>query len=967
MIFRLSVSTTSGVIQVDGGTAIVNGNIVQLGAEVITIPVVVEVFAGYPTPATTISTITWYLCVNQVGELELVASTDFDPFGAFAATYAAAGVDQTRMFFVSNPTVANAYPIRATYFSDLVINNRDITPIAIITATTSGSPASITSISAASAVDTRRFITNGYSGLTSPFVLSTSGSFRSLTSLNNWLIQLANWNAGYEGENFVGTDVIVKGNFPITSATTLSFLSQVRFIGDGGVFNVTTPTAFNLGNHVSFDGITFNYNYDPLVSDAGYVSSDLVNATNNQGCLYCNVLAYNDISIKSCTFNWVPYTTPPASTAVNRYPFIYFAFASISGGNGLLEGVEISNNIFNSQVSGFIAANQVDIRAAIAFIMQVAGTPLLSQGVQLVNCNITNNVCYQDQMIILSSVLSSSSLVEAITTINTNITYNQCGTIGFITRYYYINQNNSSSNLQNSPGGLNTSITVSNNTCKLIDALDSTGTELTNSLVTDSNMTTGASIIENNTVSWIKVLVNQPSSPSGPVPVCTSIIKNNNLFAYYLTPSSSYIAPYNASYASNPPSNAAIYVINSATTTPAFSYAGTTGNIIIEGNTINNGIYSGPLHYELYTYDFGIYSEHNAIISNNTVNTLGAVLTASPTGIVVAGNVSSSIQNNTLNRNGVHWNLYINCLPANIPDLVSHPIITHNTFDSTTVDGSSNVLVGNLPVYAFYSENINQTAFAAASLLDDQNYFAIGITPSNEGLTSPAGSGLPAYPYSVLTYDNSSGVTIARANNSYTYPLPRAEFLQISDVRFDRATPHERNYSRTIMLDKVLPNNVKIINVKFGVFLTQTAGNTLDTSVASNNQISLTLLSYSNIQQGPASAFGNGIADVKNTLLNVSDVLFDNATTDAPPGTDDIFSVSSTLSVGAAAGANVTEGQLITNTHYCSIDASANQSNFITGQNNNIVASFDMNWLTTTSGTSTIIWYVSPILIEYQW
>ena len=240
-------------VAINGGVAVVNGKIIQVNNQTIAIPVVREVM---PTAfTTTVNVITWFLCVNDKAELELIASTDFIPG---TSAYVTAGVDHQRLFYVKNPnaSTAAAYAIRGTYLSDLVLNNKDVTPIAVIT-TTVTAPTSRYYITSASCTDARRYVANGFGGLDHSFIYGKNGSFRTVESLNTWLDQLTN-DESYSVNltSPVGTTVIVKDNLDI-SGKNLSFGGIVKFVGDGG--KLTVDTAANL-NNVHLEGLNIYTN-----------------------------------------------------------------------------------------------------------------------------------------------------------------------------------------------------------------------------------------------------------------------------------------------------------------------------------------------------------------------------------------------------------------------------------------------------------------------------------------------------------------------------------------------------------------------------------------------------------------------------------------------------------------------------------------------------------------------------------
>jgi len=928
----LSASVGSGTVSLNGGVAVVNGSIIEIGPEVINIPTVVE--ALYPSFTTTINTITWYLCVNDSGELELIASTDFDPLGSTAATYAAAGLDHTRFFYVSNPTASITYPVEGTYFSNLIFNVRNVCPIAIITATVSGSPASITSISS---TDARRFI-SGYSGLSAPFVLGSSASFRSFEALNAWLNQLINSNSGLNaGDNNVGATVIVKGSVNINSTVSLGYYSPVSFIGDGGIFNVNTSTGFDIGNNVSFDNITFNYNYDPFVSsDTGYHPLDLVNGQN--GLIYCSVGINQNVSITNCIFNWVPDNT---STVVNRYPFISYQFSTAGQ---VMEGIDITGNTFRSQL-----ANQPDIRAAIAFVSTIIVAPAAIAGVQLINANISNNVCMQEQMILVSNFLDgSSSLNCAITPINTTIAQNQCGTIGFITRFM---DPNDFPYFVVSPGGINPNILISNNTCKLIDSLDGYGHEVKATISIDSGFVSSASIIENNTTSWIRSVMHASAGSNSIDGNSTAIIRSNNIKAH----NTNYRQNYNTTYSSANSDNSGISVLNPVKD----GYC----KVIIDNNMISNGIYTNSdTSTTNYTYDFGILSGHISTITNNNINGFGNTLLSLPVGPVgiALPNPGSIVKNNIIYRKGVAMASYIDAGNTFIPK--SQHIITDNVFDTTTVDGSNVQVVADISPQSVVCSNINQIGFSVISLTDRQDFFTF------LGQTNGTAPGSGAYPNPFLFSDATTSFSIWRTPDSLPANTPLSAtsgYLLVGEVG---GTGHqERNMSITIPVDTCLPPGAKILTATLGVFITTAgAGSVLDIGGAGqpNNRLTLTLTIY-DIMRSTTTAVANSIVDVKNRTV-------DSASAGAMPTrldpVPDIFSLSSSLIVGSGGNANVTENQLTSNTQYCQINVPINSQTgtLTTAGNYRIGASIDLNYKKLDNSYS-VSWYISPLLITYQW
>lgn len=256
---------------IGGGTAIVNGKIVKVNDELLSIPIVRETL--YPAFAVDITTTKWFVCVNDNGKFEFVASTDFVVDGYFDSYYDAASLDHTRLLYVKNPndSTGTQYSIKGTYFSDLITNHRNLVPVAVITA-----PIILDSVTyvideaSVEIKDARRFIANGYSGLASPFTFGTNASFRTFEALDTWLKELNAYKAGTVNIiNKFGDIVLVKDSMNV-SGETFDFGKKIKFVGDGGRFIINTASYMNnihlenlridttIGNAITFSGVQNN-------------------------------------------------------------------------------------------------------------------------------------------------------------------------------------------------------------------------------------------------------------------------------------------------------------------------------------------------------------------------------------------------------------------------------------------------------------------------------------------------------------------------------------------------------------------------------------------------------------------------------------------------------------------------------------------------------------------------------------
>lgn len=337
------VSQSGNTVSFSGGTALVNGKIVQVNPQTVTIPVVMEAVpiavGGPPSITNIVNTVGWFVCVNDGGEIELIASTDFVPNGPFVSNYQPAKLNHLRLFYAMNPNALSPVPyqVRGTFFSNLVLTQRDVTPFATVGAqvTNPGGGFAVTSMLV---VDARRYITNGYGGLQEPLTLGVLGSFRSLTSLNNWLVQFNEYISGTSPEaNPISNTVIVKGHIDIDVPAVFNFTNnQVVFKGDGGVFDVFSHTGFELGSNVRFENITFNYYYDPTVV------FDLFSFVELSGTFSVS----NGSSLVTTSSSQVGILSNGSIVAFNAQPGVLYTVTSVSSG-----AITLNNNYTGSSNS----------------------------------------------------------------------------------------------------------------------------------------------------------------------------------------------------------------------------------------------------------------------------------------------------------------------------------------------------------------------------------------------------------------------------------------------------------------------------------------------------------------------------------------------------------------------------------------------------------------------------------------
>ncbi|HEY5268361.1 MAG TPA: hypothetical protein VII94_04465, partial [Candidatus Saccharimonadales bacterium] len=818
----------NGTVTISGGVAIVNGNIIQIDSTTLTIPSVVEAVANNVGNLNT--TINWFLCVNENSELELIANTDFLTNSSFYTSYVAAGANQ-RIFYVLNQnSLSNAtYAVRGGYLSDLVLNHRDVTPIALITSivteTVVGPPA-VYGVTTLTVSDMRRYVTNGFGGLNT-FTLGPDSTFRSFTSAVNWATQTTSMMSSTNGTNeILFSKFLINGPIiipPTAQQVVLEFNSNVIFDGSNGgtidinlnaafalssnviftntIFNINVANAFTIqGPSVSLINNEFNWNYDPsILPDVGYSTSNLINSQN--GLIYCNIFIDEGIDISNNSFIWQ--SSNSNATVVNRYPFISFEYITVSD----FFGIDISYNTFNSMSN---SNPIIDLRPAISFVNTlITSGNLLTAGSALYDVNIVGNICYQDQMIVITTATDGSGDIgDAITTKNVIIANNTCGLISFFNRYSTLNDT-----LDKNYG-----LSITRNTCKVIGSVDNTGTDIGSNARSIAPIT-GSFEISDNICSWILPTTNAPTSinnisiPNGVI--STGIIRHNTLNANLFANLSNY---------GWSDANTAIYITNfgletfnitaasgsTITTSAPHGYlAGQT--VFIYGLNIENGVYTiilAPTSNTFTIAAFGLALQSSPvaqpsvyctsqffdiIIDGNSIQQGQDASSIYSDGIhnenygrVVNNNISGfdgyalqlwgpgmTVTNNRMYRNGNTITAFIDGGSSIFPS--NQHVITSNYFDSTTIDGATTTLSVNISPAASYTRNVNQTEFAAFSLGEYQWSFGAIALYSN---------------YAGAPFQGGFLLNINPGDMNISWNIPVGSYSWSTSVRLSNVVPH---------------------------------------------------------------------------------------------------------------------------------------------------------------------------------
>lgn len=383
--FEYSSGVGSDTVVLNGGIAVVNGEIVTANNGTVQIPAVTD---------NGLTDVDWGLCVDEAGNLVVIPITSTKRH--FFATY------NGMSYFIPSVT-----------FQELVMDRRDLCLLHIVNVT-------IESVTINTVDDARIFIKQ--ESVNIPFTwmdgsVSGGASFRSVAALRNWI----NNSGGMKNT------VIVRGNFDISSQLSLTgFTQPVTLIGEGATFTITSSIGLQIGSNIILKNIAFVYNpaaqlYDTGdIINAGYSTSDL-----DRGAIFVESAdtEISDIIIDSCTFT---------SSLDQRPPFIQISLSRDS----LVESLSITNNIFSD--TGLAIDN-----AAIVF--RNTWNTAISSGhfaPTLSNICIENNTASQNQTLFFGSNAyifktdyptsgELASFATQLCPLNVNVINNTLGAIGY--------------------------------------------------------------------------------------------------------------------------------------------------------------------------------------------------------------------------------------------------------------------------------------------------------------------------------------------------------------------------------------------------------------------------------------------------------------------------------------------------------------------------------------------------------
>jgi hypothetical protein len=377
------VTITDGETEFNGGEVLVNGKILAINPQTISVPIIKEI-SGI------LYDINWAICVNDKGELVTIPLLDYDSTLPTPS-------NSIRLFNAYDVNSGSIYVLPGETFSDIIVKRKDLVILYIATSVVTTPTITIT----VTAIDAKKYIYNETEFIPLTWVpadVDVAGHFKTIDAVITWANKFGSLN----------NIVKVRGEFNFENMIDLTILEKpLTLLGDNAIFNVNTNIGFFVKSNIIFDNITFNY------TPSGFPITGNING--DRGCILGRTYESGNITnigIKNCTFT---------SSIAFHPPYISFRI----GSNEYIDSIDIINNKFND--SG------ADNDAAIAFVgtetsFTVAEPSLIS------NINISRNYCYQNQVFYFVNSYSdtgNSYSIPGLSSVNVKIFDNKIGYIGY--------------------------------------------------------------------------------------------------------------------------------------------------------------------------------------------------------------------------------------------------------------------------------------------------------------------------------------------------------------------------------------------------------------------------------------------------------------------------------------------------------------------------------------------------------
>lgn len=351
------------------------------------------------------------------------------------------------------------------------------------------------------------------------------------------------------------------------------------------------------------------------------------------------------------------------------------------------------------------------------------------------------------------------------------------------------------------------------------------------------------------------------------------------------------------------------------------SIPSTISNVLIEGNTVEAG--------NAFNYNYIIFTSSDCRIMNNYFSGIKDDVGASV--MLWLTNGTNNISGNTFVRGSSSINAYI----VNIGSY--DQIITDNIFDSSTSDGSSQVLASNLTATSLYDRNKNQTGYSIVPLGTNK--------PAIFHFNAPVANAYSIFQSSDLPPTGTNDII---NTSSYLYDMM---MLKIFDTE---SSPTSQKFTASVDITKSVPFGAKIVDIQCSLYnpsggsITLSTGNsfTLALNKSRDHVDSINITTY----LGTSTANWN--------LLYTTGTSFTMSTG------SEFYPAYHTLDLNTT---NYT-GTVINNGSTSSVTNQDISNNYVVNSDGNIIANLAFTYEASGTGTAaTPLLLISPIVVTYVW
>ena len=273
--FNATLGVANNQITMSGGLALVNGQLIEMNSDFVSIPIVQEFYSS------SFYNINWLLCINSESEFITLPLTDYDPVLMTPNV-------TNRIVTLSNVFNAMTYNVDSDYFTNVITNRKDLTPLYVVSSVIMGSTPTLT------IHDARKYVSDADSSIRPTLTDQlTQGNFQSIQSALTWF----KYNSIYQNT------LHIKSTYVLTSDPGFS-PSPINVIGDGYGAEIQFSFIGHINTGTTTTIVNTNFSNLDIIFDTAIIT--ISNST------FVNSF-FNDLHASTTTCTNVTFTNTPVT------------------------------------------------------------------------------------------------------------------------------------------------------------------------------------------------------------------------------------------------------------------------------------------------------------------------------------------------------------------------------------------------------------------------------------------------------------------------------------------------------------------------------------------------------------------------------------------------------------------------------------------------------------------------------